>query len=169
MDGYALVIDISSDEENTRTSTPVKTLPLNLIRTLKISDSSTEVYRGSDAELECTGESVCSPKRAKLIPQKEKNMKVTFNLPPIISNVESDSDDYYEEPESPAMPTALRISQKLNACTSGKKKHSPLNDLKNQGKRLRKSTMKNCVPPQLRNISKKWFGSWKRTKKRLHA
>ena len=130
MDGYALVIDISSDEESTRTSTPIKTLPLNLIRTLNISDSSTEVYRGSDAELESTGESVCSPKKAKLTPQKKKNTKVTFNLPPIIrearSNIESDSDDYYEEPESPAMPTALRNSQKLNACTSGNKKHTPL-------------------------------------------
>ena len=123
MDGYALVIDISSDEENTRTSTPIKTLPLNLIRTLNISDSSTEVYRGSDAELESTDEFVCSPKRAKLTPKKKKNTKVTFNLPLIIreprSNVESDSDDYYEELESPAMPTALINSQNLTLARRG--------------------------------------------------
>ena len=34
MKGYSLVIDISSDEENNRTSTPLKTLPLNTVGTL---------------------------------------------------------------------------------------------------------------------------------------
>ena len=106
MNGYSLVIDIS-DEENTRTSTPIKTLPLNLIRTLNISDSSTEVYRGSDAELETTGESLCSPKRAKLTPQKKKKTKVSFNLPPVIRQPRSSTKQGYRK-------RRLFIESKLN-------------------------------------------------------
>ena len=42
MNGYSLVIDISSDEEYARTSTSLKSLPLYMVGSL--SDSSTEVF-----------------------------------------------------------------------------------------------------------------------------
>ena len=58
-----------------RHSTPIKTPPLNIIRTLNISDSSTEVYRGREAELDSTRESECSPKRVKLSPQNKKKKR----------------------------------------------------------------------------------------------
>ena len=58
MDNYALVIDISSDKENHRYSTPIKTLPINMVGRLNLSDSSVEVWRGSEADLNSTRESV---------------------------------------------------------------------------------------------------------------
>ena len=57
MGNYGLVIDISSDEENDRYSTPIKTLPVHLVGRLNLSDSSVEVWRGSEADLELTRES----------------------------------------------------------------------------------------------------------------
>ena len=97
MNSYSLVIDISSDEENAKTSTPLKTLPLNMIGSL--SDSSTEVYRGSDAELVSTSE---SPETAPTPKKKRKTGSV--NLPA------ADSDtDYYEEPDSPQrLPSPIK-------------------------------------------------------------
>ena len=118
MDGYSLVIDISSDEENMRHSTPIKTLSLNLIRTLNISDSTAEVYSGSEAELDSTWESECSPKSVKLSPQKKKTVKVTLELPPAVckqkNNLDSDSDNFYEEPDSSVEEVPLKASQKSN-------------------------------------------------------
>ena len=69
MAGYSLVVDISSHEENTRYSTPLKTLPVNMVGRLDLSDSSTEVYRGSDAELESIPE---SPAKETPTPKKKK-------------------------------------------------------------------------------------------------
>ena len=55
MDNYALVIDISSDEEEQRTmarqSTPIKVAPVNVITTLNLSGSSLEATKGSAEEL----------------------------------------------------------------------------------------------------------------------
>ena len=55
MDNYALVINISSDEEEQRTmarqSTPIKVAPVNVITTLDLSGSSLEATRGSPEEL----------------------------------------------------------------------------------------------------------------------
>ena len=68
MNSYSLVIDISSDEENAITSTPLKSLPLNMIGSL--SDSSIEVYRGSDAELDST---LNRPKSQDYLPGKRRN------------------------------------------------------------------------------------------------
>ena len=76
MNGYALVIDIFSDEENARTSTPIKTLPLNMVGSLNLSDSSTEVYRGSDAEINSTFESEFRRRRSSFRPKRKK---VSFN------------------------------------------------------------------------------------------
>ena len=99
MNSYSLIIDISSDEENAKTSTPLKTLPLNMIGSL--SDSSIEVYRGSDAELVSTSE---SPETTPTPKKKRKTGRVTFNLPA------ADSDtDYYEEPDSPQrLPSPIK-------------------------------------------------------------
>ena len=84
MNGYSLVIDISSDEDNNRCSTPLKTLPLNTISTL--SDSSTEAFRGSEAETDSTSESDCSPKKRCPTPSKKKKLgRVSFNLPPAVN------------------------------------------------------------------------------------
>ena len=133
MAGYSLVIDISSDKENMRHSTPIKTLPLNLIRTLNISDSSTEVYRGSEAELDSTWESECSPKRIRLSHKKKKATKVTFNLPPAVprqkNKVDSDSDDFYEEADSSVEEMPLKPSRKPNVQPEQETQASSLNDL----------------------------------------
>ena len=96
MAGFSLVIDISSDEENTRYSTPLKTLPVNMVGRLDLSDSSTEVYRGSDVELDSIPE---SPAKETPTPKKKKRLtRVSFALPEDV-----DSDDYYEEPETPTL------------------------------------------------------------------
>ena len=90
MAGYTLVIDISSDEENMRNSTPIQTLPVTMVGILDLSDSSTEVYRGSDAELDSTSE---SPEKVTPTPKKMKKLgKVSCALPPA-KNLASDSDD----------------------------------------------------------------------------
>ena len=115
MCGYSLVIDISSDEENFSHSIPMKTLSLNMVGSLNISDSSIEVWPGSDAELDSTPESSCSPKKIRLSPKKKKNGKVTLNLPPTTKRLESDSDtdDYYEEPDTPRKQPPLKPSQSV--------------------------------------------------------
>ena len=68
MNGYYLVIDISSDEETSRTSTPLEALPLDMVGPL--SDSSTEVYRGSEADLDSTFE---SPGKTAPTPKKKNS------------------------------------------------------------------------------------------------
>ena len=103
MAGYTLVIDISSDEENMNHSTPIKTLPVNMVGRLGLSDSSTEAYRGSEPELDSNSE---YPVRMTPTPKKRKRLtKVSFALPPT-ENV--DSDDYYEEPETPTLPPQVK-------------------------------------------------------------
>ena len=117
--GYSLVIDISSDEENQRHSTPIKTLPLNVVGTINISDSSIEVYRDSEAQLNSSFEPECSPKIAKLTPQQKKSRRVTFKLPLANKsqrvNLDSDSDEYYEETDSPPKVSPLKSSREANA------------------------------------------------------
>ena len=133
MNGYSLVIDISSDEDNNRCSTPLKTLPLNTVSTL--SDSSTEVFRGSEAETNSTSESDCSPKRRGPTPSKKKKLgRVSFNLPPAV-NPNSDT-DFYEEPDTPpsqpqTKPTPV-LKEKANIPQLGNEKAPntvKLNDL----------------------------------------
>ena len=66
-----------------------------------MSDSSVEVYRGSDAEMISTSE---SPETAPTPKKKRRTGRVTFNLPA------ADSDtDYYEEPDSPQrLPSPIK-------------------------------------------------------------
>ena len=107
MNGYSLAIDISSAEETAKTSTPIKTLRENMVGRLNLKDSSIEVFRGSDAELNSTFESETSPKKIRLSPKK----KVTFNLPPASNDSES---DFYEEPDSPRRPEPFKPSRRVN-------------------------------------------------------
>ena len=88
MDNYALVIDISSDKENHRYSTPIKTLPVNMVGRLNLSDSSVEVWRGSEADLNSTRESVST---------FESDTEEAFVVE---SHQKENSEDYYEEPDS---------------------------------------------------------------------
>ena len=74
MNGYDLVIDISSDEE--RTSTPIKSLPLNMVG--RVSDSSTEVYRGSDPDPNFSFE---SPEKAPSLPKRKNLTESHLNCP----------------------------------------------------------------------------------------
>ena len=90
MDNYALVIDISSDEENHRYSTPIKTLPLNMVGRLNLSDSPVEIFlrRGSEADLNSTKESKST---------FESDTEEAFFVE---SHKKENSEDYYEEPDS---------------------------------------------------------------------
>ena len=106
MDNYALVIDISSDEENNRYSTPIKTLQVNMVRRLNLSDSTVEVWRGSEADLESSQTSISlfnsEPEEAFVV-EREK---------------ESESDDYYEEPDSSRDMPELTPAPVLKAITN---------------------------------------------------
>ena len=117
MAGYSLVIDISSDEENTRHSTPLKTVPVNMVGRLDLSDSSTEVYRGSDAELESIPE---SPAKETPTPKKKKRLtRVSFAL-----HEDVDSDDYYEEPETPTLPPQSKEKENFPTLGNERKRGS---------------------------------------------
>ena len=118
MNKLSLVIDISSDEENNRYSTPIKTLPLNMVGRLDLSDSSTEVMRGSEADPNSstlsisTFESDISPKKLKISPiKKPQHARVTFEL-----DVTSE-DDYYEEADTPSPPPAIQPAPILKDVT----------------------------------------------------
>ena len=75
MNGYSLVIDISSDEENVRYSTLLKTLPVNMVGNLCY--SLIEAWCGSDPDLNSTFESGCSPEKKKTEPEgKEREGNV---------------------------------------------------------------------------------------------
>ena len=126
MNGYSLVIDISSDEE--RTSTSIKSLPLNMVG--RISDSSTEVYRVSDPD---SNSSLESPEKAPSLPKKKKFDKFSIKSPPT-TNLMSDS-DYYEEPDSPTKqpsPTRPALKERGNIPVLGNERVAgtvKLNDL----------------------------------------
>ena len=67
MNNYTIVIVISSDEKNSKYSTPINTLPGNMVGRLDLSDSSVEAWRGSEADLSSTSastfETLDSPKK----------------------------------------------------------------------------------------------------------
>ena len=66
-----------------------------------MSDSSVEVYRGSDAEMVSTSE---SPETAPTPKKKRRTGRVTFDLP----SADSDTDNY-EEPDSPQrLPSPIK-------------------------------------------------------------
>ena len=122
MDDYPLNIDISSDEENNRHSTPTKTQPVNMVGRLDLSDSLAEVWRGSDADLELPQESVStfevtgSPKkwRTNFLP------KVANQGEALLVEVQSeiDSENYYEEPDSSREMPQLTPAPSLKDITN---------------------------------------------------
>ena len=127
MAGYTLVIDISSDEENINHSTPIKTLPVNMVGRLGLSDSSTEAYRGSDPELDSISE---SPVKMTPTPKKRKRLtKVSFALPPA-ENV--DSDDYYEEPETPTLPPQVKGEENFPSLGNERKRETAVTQKENE-------------------------------------
>ena len=118
MNKLSLVIDNSSDEENNRYSTPIKTLPLNMVGKLHLGDSSTEVMRGSEANPNSstfsisTFESNISPKKLKISSiKKSQHARVTFELD--VNSV----DDNYEESDTPSPPPALQPAPILEDVT----------------------------------------------------
>ena len=122
MDNYALVIDISSDKENQRYSTPIKTLPVNMVGRLNLSDSSVEVWRGSEADLNSTQESVST---------FESDTEEAFVVE---SHQKENSEDYYEEPDSSREMPELSRAPVLADITNEKEyvplsKTEKLNDL----------------------------------------
>ena len=80
MNGYSLVIDISSDER--MTSTPIKTVPVNMVGKLNISDSSLEAWRSTDAELDSTFESECGMRKTEPTPKKKNLLEFRLTCPP---------------------------------------------------------------------------------------
>ena len=127
MAGYTLVIDISSDEENMKHSTPIKTLPVNMVGRLGLSDSSTEAYHGSEPELDSISE---SPVRMTPTPKKRKRLtKVSFALPPA-KNV--DSDDYYEEPETPTLSPQIKGKENFPLLGNERKQETAVTQKENE-------------------------------------
>ena len=122
MDNYALVIDISSDEEKHRYSTPIKTLPVNMVGRLNLSDSSVEVWRGSEADLNSTQESVST---------FESDTEEAFVVE---SHQKENSEDYYEQPDSSREMPELTRAPVLADITNKKEfvppsKTEKLNDI----------------------------------------
>ena len=124
MNGYSLVIDISSDEE--KTSTPIKTVPVHMVGKLNISDSSLEAWRSSDAHLDSTFESDCSTRKPEPTPKNKKFTRVSFKLPRVSNGTES---DYYVEPDTPERPRPLRPCRTINVQSEEKRPGSSLKDL----------------------------------------
>ena len=95
-----------------------------MVGTLNLSDSSVDVWRGSEADLESstfsvyTFESDCSPKRIKVSPIKKKpDVKVTFMLQ---DDQETETEDeYYEEPYTNCSPCSDAERRDQYVCTNG--------------------------------------------------
>ena len=116
MDNYSLVIDIFSDEENNRQSTPIKTVPVNIVGRLDVSDASLEAWRSSEAKLVLSSssasifESINSPRKKRFAPISDgKGTGQTA--------ADSD-DDFYEEPESPRILPPLQPATVLRDVTN---------------------------------------------------
>ena len=118
---YALVIDISSDEENNRYSTPIKTLPVNMVGRLNLSVSSVEVWRGIDANLESpqTSTSTFNSEPEEAFPSQKKPSSSQ-------EKKENESDDNYEEPDSSRDMPELTPAPVLKDITiAGKPEYPP--------------------------------------------
>ena len=91
-----------------------------MVGSLNISDSSVEVWRGSDAYWDSIFKSGCSPKKIKISPIEKwkKNARVTFNLP--AAEKTDSEEDCYEEPESPQRQSPLKPSRRVNVLPEEK-------------------------------------------------
>ena len=125
---YALVIDISSDEENNRYSTPIKTLDknpdknsVNMVGRLNLSVSSVEVWRGIDANLESpqTSTSTFNSEPEEAFPSQKKPSSSQ-------EKKENEPDDNYEEPDSSRDMPELTPAPVLKDITiAGKPEYPP--------------------------------------------
>ena len=133
MDNYALVIDISSDEENNRYSIPIKTLPINMVGRQDLSNTSTEVHPGSQRELNgsfvnlnlsnvsaSSFESGPSPRKfgIDIIPERTASSEEgeTF-VTEVLTRNESES-SFFEEPDSPRGMPPLQAAPILRDVTN---------------------------------------------------
>ena len=119
MNNIALVFDISADEENDRYSTPIKTLPVKMVGRMDLSDSSVEIWRSNDVELNLSSssaltiESLHSPRRVSFAPIRN-NEGETF----IVEQPPRDTDEnFYEEPDSPRQVPPLQPAPILRDIT----------------------------------------------------
>ena len=111
MDNYALVIDISSDEEEqrpmTRQSTPMRAVPVNVIATLDLSGSSLEATKGRTEDLmSSVNELNLSNISASTLETIGSPRRITFGVASLGEaftvegqTAETSEDRYYEEPD----------------------------------------------------------------------
>ena len=130
MDNYALVIDISSDEEEQRTmarqSTPIKVAPVNVITTLDLTGSSLEAAKGSAEELiSSINELNLSNISASTFETIGSPRKITFGTssPGEVFTVErqaaeNSEESYYEEPDTPRQLPPLQSAPVLQDMTN---------------------------------------------------
>ena len=130
MSNYDLVIDISSDKEertNTmRQSTPIKTLPINVITTLDLSGSSLEATKGSAGEMmSYINELNLSEISASTFETFGSPRKITFRAvsPGEEFMVESQAatlsdESYFEEPNTPRQLPPLQHAAVLRDVTN---------------------------------------------------
>ena len=131
MDNYALVIDISSDEEEQRTmgrqSTPIKVAPVNVKPTLDLSGTSLEATKGSAEELMSSiNELNLSNISASTFETIGSPRKITFGTssPGEVFTVEGQTaenseESYYEEPDTPRQLPPLPSAPVLRDLTNG--------------------------------------------------
>ena len=121
MDNYALVIDISSDEENQRYNTPIKTLPLNMVGKLNLSVSSVQVWIGSEADFNSPAtsissfESEASPCKWEIANSEPNDNGESFLVE---TNKEDSTSSDFEEPESPRTMPHLHPAPTLRDITN---------------------------------------------------
>ena len=130
MENFDLVIDISSDEDergnNVRQSTPIKTLPLNVIGTLDLSEASLEATKGSTEEMTSSINSLnLSNISASTFETVGTPRKITYkNTSPgeefLVENQTGSSSfgSYFEEPDSPRKLPPLLQAPTLRDITN---------------------------------------------------
>ena len=111
MSNYELVIDISSDEEENevRQSTPIKTLPLNGITVLNLSEASLEATKGNAEEMmdsinslnlsgisASTFETIGSPRKINFGTTSPGEAFIVEG-----HSTETSEESYFEEPDTP--------------------------------------------------------------------
>ena len=129
MSNYELVIDISSDEEENevRQSTPIKTLPLNGITVLSLSEASLEATKGSAEEMmdsinslnlsgisASTFETIGSPRKTNFDTTSPGEAFIVEG-----HSTETSEESYFEEPDTPRQLPPLQPAPVLRDMTNG--------------------------------------------------
>ena len=98
-----------------------------MVGRLGLSNSSTEAYRGSEPELDSISE---SPVRMTPTPKKRKRLtKVSFALPPAEN---ADSDDYYEELDTPTLPSQFKGKENFPLLGNERKQETAVTQKENE-------------------------------------